>query len=787
MDVFSIIAISIYAMFAFVFLVGFLRGLRKGLYKSMVDVVIVLLSAALSVFVVKLIAQMLTDTNMILNIITKIQDSVGEGDAYDVFESIKQYIASAPADKDIVGGVMSLPVAIIAPFLFMIVYPVLGLIIKIPKLIIESVALGPNGGDDYRGGNRLCGGLVGGVRLFISIAIFFVPIFGYINLADTVINSVATTRVEVVEADDNASEIELVDAEADEKKESSENGFADAINSIADSCSDVRKDYTEPIASNFIIKAVNTCGGKWMFNSLTTTKVSTHRVSLTNEITAFTDIYKEVAVLGATPTDKYAEKETTAISNITASFDKTTVVPYITSTALSYTAERWLAGEEVFGFPKILVGDEWQGKVDSILITLSKMNPDTIKEDVHTVADVFTLCINEGLFKEIANGDALTVLEKETFFEPLFLKIYDNERTRPILPDVSNTIMEYLYDLYNEANGTDLVYSDHIDYKEISREEMGAEGARIAKVIRDIKYFAENTELEVEDVHSFLANTDVHLIGGALDDLRESLLFGGERFKFIAEAFLRSEAAADLVFSDESLIQVLLDDSASIEKVLVTRQQVAIIALALEQTEEEKDRELYENAIKNLLTDIDPGSAELLKNTMSKEALEDFGMPKEDAENFSQIFSSVVDVVAEKESGMTEEEAAAEIETVDKLLTVVNKATESSADGLFSVNEGESSKTGMTADDFVGSIVESDVMSSVIKDSATDKDGNQYVFTGVTREDSETVKGALQNYYTSNQTGNADADAEMKSTLDAIGGLFGVDTSTIYGEEIPAP
>ena len=61
MDVFSIIAISIYAMFAFVFLVGFLRGLRKGLYKSMVDVVIVLLSAALSVFVVKLSAQMLTD------------------------------------------------------------------------------------------------------------------------------------------------------------------------------------------------------------------------------------------------------------------------------------------------------------------------------------------------------------------------------------------------------------------------------------------------------------------------------------------------------------------------------------------------------------------------------------------------------------------------------------------------------------------------------------------------------------------------------------------------------
>ena len=773
MDLFSIIALSIYGFFAFIFLIGFLRGLRKGFYKSMVDVVIVFVSAALSVFVVKLLAQMMTDTNMVLNILNKVQGSVGEGDAYNLIESIKSFIASAPPEKDIVGGVMSLPVAIISPFLFMIVYPLLGLIIKIPKLIIESVALGPNGGDDYRGGNRLCGGLVGGVRLVISIAIFFIPLFGYLNLVDTTLNTVATTTVETVEVQPTKAS----DDEADETKESS---FTNVINDIASSCGDVRKDYIEPISNNFIIKAVNTCGGNWVFNSLTTTKVANQRVSLTNEITAFTDIYKEVTVLGTASTDKYSEKELTAVSNITSAFDRTTIVPYVASTAVSYTAERWLQGEEVLGFSKILVGEEWQGKIDSILATLSRINPDTVKEDIHTVADVFTLCVNEGLFREISNGQVLTVLEKETFFEPLFLEIYDNERTRPILPDLSNTLMEYLYDLYNEANGTELVYRDHIDFKEISREEMGAEGARIAKVIKDIKLFTETSPLEVKNVHVFLAETDTHLIGGALDDLRESLLFGGDRFKFVAEAFLRSEAASKMVFSDESLIQVLLDDSASIEKVLVARQQVAIIALALDDTEGEMSKEAYEGAIKNLLTDVDSESTEVLKNTLSKESLEKFGMEKSDAENFSQIFTSVVDVVGSKETPMTDEEATAEIEAVDKLLNVVNNTTVESSDGLFSKIEGEASKSGITADDFVGTILGSEIMSSVIKSSTTDAEGNRYVFTGVTSDDSDAVKNALQGYYAGNQTGNAATDEDMKLTLDAIGSLFDVDTTDIY-------
>ena len=246
MDLFSIIALSIYGFFAFIFLIGFLRGLRKGFYKSMVDVVIVFVSAALSVFVVKLLAQMMTDTNMVLNILNKVQGSVGEGDAYNLIESIKSFIASAPPEKDIVGGVMSLPVAIISPFLFMIVYPLLGLIIKIPKLIIESVALGPNGGDDYRGGNRLCGGLVGGVRLVISIAIFFIPLFGYLNLVDTTLNTVATTTVETVD-------VQSARASDDEVDEIKSNSFADVINGIARSCGDVRKSYIEPISNNFVI------------------------------------------------------------------------------------------------------------------------------------------------------------------------------------------------------------------------------------------------------------------------------------------------------------------------------------------------------------------------------------------------------------------------------------------------------------------------------------------------------------------------------------------------------
>ncbi|MBO5211939.1 MAG: hypothetical protein J6B60_00180 [Clostridia bacterium] len=761
----TIISISIYASFAVALLFGFLRGLRKGLYKSLVDLALVFVCAALSVFTVKIIASALTDSGAILSILEFVQGKLdSDSSVYTTIGDIIHYIETLPAEKNVAGGIMTLPVAILSPIIFMIVYTVIELLLKIPKFIIVRVVLGPNKGPGYRGGSRAFGGLVCAICAFLSLAIYMVPAVGYVNLTSDVLTTISATDTESTIAkssDEGSWESTGVTAE------------------IANTCMEIKDEYITPITNNFVVKTIHTCGGKWLFNNISTARTKHVTVQLDKELNSLANIYSEVTCFIDTPSAEYSDEQQKAVKNIVAEFSKTSVIPYIASTGLTYVSESWLNGDDVFGIEKINVGEALQPKVDSALLTISTMTPDTIKEDISTAGKIMNIFIKEGFFREINGGDIYLVLGNEEFFENVFYELYDNERTRPLLPDLSNTVIEYLYDVYNDVNDTDLEFENKLDFETISREEIGEEGARIASIIRDVKTFIDNTNLEEPDPHVFLINTDVRMAGRALDNLKASLFFGGETFDFLVEAVLRSEGCSNYVFSEESFIQILLDENASIEEVLAVRQQLAIIALTLNSNDPD-DVAAYHEAIRNIISGVDANNTEVLKQTLTTEMLKSSGMEDKEAEDFSMIFSSIIDTVSNNNEQFTESEMDKEVEAVDKLLNIVNKVNDPNSGVIFDGNTDLEEEAGITAPEFVETVMDSTIISSVVENSTVNENGELQQIEGLSDVDSAKLKDAMSDYYSQKSTGDAESDKEIQKTIDSLGSLFGIDTSDIY-------
>ena len=262
--------------------------------------------------------------------------------------------------------------------------------------------------------------------------------------------------------------------------------------------------------------------------------------------------------------------------------------------------------------------------------------------------------------------------------------------------------------------------------------------------------------------------------------MKASLFFGGDSFNFIVETVLRSEGCAKFVFSDESFITILLDENASIEEVLVVRQKLAIIAITLNSTDPD-DVAAYQEAIRSILSGVDASNTAVLKQTLTSDMLKSSGMEDKKAENFSMIFSSMVDTVAQNNEQFTEAEMDREVEAVDKLLNVVNKVGDENSGVIFDGNTDLEEDAGMTASEFVETVMGSTVISSVVENSTVDENGNAQKIEGLSESDSEKLKDAMTDYYAQNSTGDKESDKEMQNTIDSLGSLFGIDTSDIYG------
>ena len=776
----TIITLAILAIIVISFLFGFLRGRKKGLYKAAVDVGFVFVCLILSIFIARGITKGIANVDTFVSLLESLRGTLGA----ETTDSILQFVDKVKDDPGMINAILAIPAAIITPIVFIFVYAIFSLIVLIPKNILENFLFGKNKTPEHKTGNRWAGAAVGGVRNALVAIILLIPIVGYVGfIGDTLDTIVGESEnaggVEaVVDNVENDIVIDFVDDEMyDEEGE-------DPTESIKQLQSDLAF-----LLDNPMVKGINGMGGKLVFRTLTTKRVDGVKISVTREVDGFAKLYGNINVLSAE--DATVDAQKASIENIKEIIHDGELVPFVASEFISFAAEQWLAGEEVFGYEKPNVGEEFQDSIDNLLLTLSTTDKDNIKTDIDTIANIYVICIEEGVIEEMnkEEGDLLSVFANENFVVKLFTEIYNNERTKPAIGFLANTVREYLVAVYDEVNGTTTPAPEKIDMNTISLEQAQNDAKVISKFIWNLNAFTASMEnLDSSDPNAFITKADVTSLGAALDLLKSSVMLG-DSYEFIVVAMLKSEAVADLGFVNQDLIDRIDDDNFSMKSTLSSTQKLAIVALSLNASDEKAPtKEESKEALKEMIKDMTPETAETLKNTVNEDVLQDFGMNEAEAGTMSNTINSIIDGMSSAAtSDMTEEEVEREAEAVSTLVSVMNgisSNTDSNVNNVFG-NDSEDSMTGMTADSLLETVVSSQVVTDAIVNAGRNEDDERVedpfgVADSMTEDDRNAAEGAIRDYYQNNATGDTESDAALQETLDAFANALGMDASAWF-------
>ena len=748
------IMMYVYIAFGAVALIGFIIGIIKGLFRSLLEVAFVALNALLSGFGATHIAKAIVKPEKIGDILDLVKSKINLGEnTLETINQVQTVLKNPEANTTAASLVIAAATVIVLPIIFMLLYIVFALILVIPKLIIQHVCIHK----PRRGAARWSGGLVLALSNVIALAIFLIPIFGYADYANEALAALKSNEPQTVEQSDSAQGNDV---------------FSQA------------QSYVEPIANSFVAKAVGAVGGDKLFEKLTTVEVDGMTVSLKAETDCAIMIYKEVDAFVKVAFKDYGQNQITAIENVEQVILDADFVPAVVANVLSYVATEWEQGRDVFGMAKPTVGQELQPSVDQIISTLAKTNTESFKKDVSTIVDVVVCCIDDKVLETALGenpGEMVNILEETSFLSDVLLALHKNERFRPAIPTVSSGIVNYVYRVYDEVNGTTTEKHEVINYDKLTEADVRVEGERISVIISEIDTFIaslEGVDLE-NDQYTALTTGDFAALGRAFNELRKSYLFK-DTFEFLLKAILKSEACAQLGFIDDDFIQNATRVDADLEKMLVARQNLGILILALK----DDDPAVYDSAIETILLTISKGEGESLESILTYSNLRSLGLSKEKSRTISGLLTSMV----QSFDGMnfTPEQTKQEAEATGKIVNAINSVLDNvdNIENIFNVSDDEvgSGTSDMTADEFVETAINSEFVSAMIGNAVVDKDGNvvddpYHIHKNMSQSDIAAIENAIANEY--NKEGTKE-DSSKVETLENIAHILGIDTSNIF-------
>lgn len=689
MDIVQIINWASIGLFALVAIIGFVRGIFKGTFRSLADIGFVLVNAIASVFIAKGIANLLISPERVYGWMVTLNEKMESEALTSAIATLEPYMAEGELLTTVdLSYAMALPIAIITPIIFMIVFLVLGIIFKIVKTIIQKLFIPKTPGAPL----RILGGALGAVRSVLAIAVLLVPIIGF-----------ATYGVNAVHMADDAMD--------------EESGISEVASQVYE---------YEGAVTGGGFGAVSTCGGQWLFNILSTTGVDDIDVSLNDETENFVNIFVAgEKLVGADFTNLTKEDS----KNITALIDKiedseylTSLISFVVSTASSELHNNG----ELVGFVLPYYGKSLDPVVQTVLEIFSTTDKEGFVADLRTLGALVDHAVEHGLFLQLSseNGDIFVVLENGDFYSDILLTLYNNERTRPILPSVIDGLQSFLYEVYEDVNGKPYGNGEivKIDESKITAIGMTEEGQRIATAIKEIRHFASTVDTSGY-VDEIVKSGDFAALGRALNQIRDSIFFGNS-YRFLLDSLLKSETCVKLGIFDDNFVDNATKPNADMENLLLSRQSLTQLTIAMW----EGDREAQEEALKVLLEQVSPEDSDALKELVTPENLKRYGVKGDKGQTISDIATYVADTIHNHKyedtngDGSVEDEKHAEVEAAAHVITVINGVhTNTHVENVFD-NGVDESRTGETAEGLVDSILTSPIATEMIA-SATSNSG----------------------------------------------------------------
>ena len=786
----SAISTIVIVAFFVCLVIGLVRGFFKGAIKSAVDLGGVLLSAILALPITKGLTALLVSSNALNAIASKLLEMLpSEAGAY--VETVKSYLADETTKgfvTDIIELIVSLPTILLSPIVFILVFLILGAIFGIVATILKLLVCPKTKGLGW----RILGSVVGAFTYVVTFAIILIPVTGYSNFvgdtsahiievieaneqnekeepkkeipSDTEGDTVATLSEEPEENDDMSSS----EADGEENSETTEDkkklDIKPVLNSIIE--------YTTPLQENFVSKTVYILGGKGIFNSLTTNRVDGIEIALQAEVNGIVDLCDSALKFVDVQPKNYSSEQSEALNNINESLESSEYLPLLLSKVISFVSAEYYKGNDVFGIEKPDLGEDFNPTLDKVLLVLMDTDSNDIRKDIKTISNIANGALETGIIGEVTSEeiDVWKIVENEDMIEIILVELYKNTRTRNAIPYVTSALTNYIYEMYNDINET-AKDPGKFDYSHYNEAQLTVEAAYIAGAVREIHSFLANTDLgENFDPKDVIMNSDMGALGRGLENLREGI-FTERAFEILLHAILRSEAITETGIVDSVLITSAEKENADLEGMLVARQNIMKLAIVIqEKQDKEQTKELMDSVIESIIS----GEDESLGSIVNKDNLTSLGMKEKDAESIEGIVGSMLDGANDCEFE-TEEEKTVEIEKTEEIISAVgNTVLDKTEDNMFKTEDNETSTTDMSAQDFVDSVLDSKLTSSMVQNASKDENGETVndpykIQKELSDTDKVEISQAINNTYT-----NEDLTDEERATLESLANIFGV-------------
>ena len=204
------ISTYIYIAFGAMAFIGFLVGLLKGAYRSIADFFFMVFNIVVSVIASVLTAKNIAKPENLCTVLDKaISANSFDPATLDTITQLRDNLANPEVNTKAVTLIVALVSVVILPLVFMILYFAFAAVMKIPKLIVEFVCVHKT----RKWSLKLLGGGIGAISAVIALAVFIMPIVGYIDYAS---NTMELLKEEQIIVEQTAVPMESQEGESTE-------------------------------------------------------------------------------------------------------------------------------------------------------------------------------------------------------------------------------------------------------------------------------------------------------------------------------------------------------------------------------------------------------------------------------------------------------------------------------------------------------------------------------------------------------------------------------------------
>lgn len=375
---------------------------------------------------------------------------------------------------------LGLPVALLSPLVFVVLYTVLYILTSIVYFfIILFAGRRLRKSDKNKGPYAKARGFAWAVcSALLSLIVTLLPLAFYGGLLDDAMVAF--------------SEADLLPAETQEL------------------IADINEEYVAPITNGTVVEVFRVFGGDMLIEEMTSFPLKGETVIIRNEFGAIAGLVGDIMPLveAGAPTN-YGEEEVDAVVSIVDSLSNSKFLVAIASEAVYFLTDDMVTGEE----PMVMADDEMFGGLISKAITIihdDAKDTTLFVADLKTVAEMAGELVKGGVLSNISDTDALMEeLAGGNTIKNVILALGKNNSMKCLIPEVTNIGIEAIASYVEVKKDANEAYNEMLetiaaDLNSVKALEGEAQAEELAAKLADA-FDQAGVSVEKENVNLYAA------------------------------------------------------------------------------------------------------------------------------------------------------------------------------------------------------------------------------------------------------------------------------------------